>query len=276
MTEVAAEHFAVPADEIVFSAEPHLCRQPQHLVRRARGTVVGEARLAVGDRLLPHAEDPLGLRHQYRAAVLLFRLRRGRRRSRDRHAHRRDRACCAPNCCRTAASSLNPAIDLGQIEGAFVQGMGWLTTEELWWDARRPAAHPRPLDLQDPGQPRRAAGLQCAHPRRRAEPRRDGLPLQGGRRAAADAGDLGLARDPRRDREPRRITVSRRTSTRRPRRSACWRRSTTCAAARRISAIAATNPARRCYRRMTSSASANVPANSNPKRRASRRIGTFP
>ncbi|MBX9588582.1 MAG: xanthine dehydrogenase molybdopterin binding subunit [Hyphomonadaceae bacterium] len=30
--------------------------------------------------------------------------------------------------------SLNPAIDLGQIEGAFVQGMGWLTTEELCWD----------------------------------------------------------------------------------------------------------------------------------------------
>jgi len=30
--------------------------------------------------------------------------------------------------------SLNPAIDLGQIEGAFVQGMGWLTTEELFWD----------------------------------------------------------------------------------------------------------------------------------------------
>ena len=30
--------------------------------------------------------------------------------------------------------SLNPAIDLGQIEGAFVQGQGWLTCEELWWD----------------------------------------------------------------------------------------------------------------------------------------------
>ena len=30
--------------------------------------------------------------------------------------------------------SLNPAIDMGQIEGGFVQGMGWLTTEELWWD----------------------------------------------------------------------------------------------------------------------------------------------
>ena len=30
--------------------------------------------------------------------------------------------------------SLNPAIDLGQIEGGFVQGMGWLTCEELWFD----------------------------------------------------------------------------------------------------------------------------------------------
>ena len=32
--------------------------------------------------------------------------------------------------------SLNPDIDKGQIEGAFVQGMGWLTTEELWWDGK--------------------------------------------------------------------------------------------------------------------------------------------
>ena len=30
--------------------------------------------------------------------------------------------------------SLNPAIDRGQIEGGFVQGAGWLTSEELWWD----------------------------------------------------------------------------------------------------------------------------------------------
>ena len=32
--------------------------------------------------------------------------------------------------------SLNPALDIGQVEGAFIQGMGWLTTEELWWDAK--------------------------------------------------------------------------------------------------------------------------------------------
>ena len=32
--------------------------------------------------------------------------------------------------------SMNPAIDIGQIEGGFVQGMGWLTTEELVFDAQ--------------------------------------------------------------------------------------------------------------------------------------------
>ena len=31
-------------------------------------------------------------------------------------------------------ASLNPALDIGQIEGGFVQGAGWLTTEELVWD----------------------------------------------------------------------------------------------------------------------------------------------
>ena len=30
--------------------------------------------------------------------------------------------------------SLNPAVDLGQVEGGYIQGVGWLTTEELWWN----------------------------------------------------------------------------------------------------------------------------------------------
>ena len=33
-------------------------------------------------------------------------------------------------------ASLNPALDRGQLEGGFLQGVGWLTMEELWWNAR--------------------------------------------------------------------------------------------------------------------------------------------
>jgi xanthine dehydrogenase large subunit len=56
--------------------------------------------------------------------------------------------------------SLNPAIDLGQIEGGFIQGMGWLTSEELVWDAdgrlrthapstyKIPACGDRPTELR--------------------------------------------------------------------------------------------------------------------------------
>ena len=35
-----------------------------------------------------------------------------------------------------AGASLNPALDVGQIEGGYVQGAGWLTTEELIWDEK--------------------------------------------------------------------------------------------------------------------------------------------
>ncbi len=57
-------------------------------------------------------------------------------------------------------ASLNPAIDLGQIEGGFIQGMGWLTSEELWWDEtgrlrthapstyKIPACSDRPVDFR--------------------------------------------------------------------------------------------------------------------------------
>ena len=56
--------------------------------------------------------------------------------------------------------SLNPVIDLGQIEGGFVQGAGWLTMEELVWDEKGrlrthapstykiPACSDRPIDLR--------------------------------------------------------------------------------------------------------------------------------
>jgi xanthine dehydrogenase large subunit len=43
---------------------------------------------------------------------------------------------CQVDILHDVGRSLNPAIDMGQIEGGFIQGMGWLTTEHLWWDER--------------------------------------------------------------------------------------------------------------------------------------------
>ena len=88
--------------------------------------------------------------------------------------------------------SLSPLVDVGQVEGGFVQGVGWLTLEELLWDETdgkhrgrlntQAASH-----LQDPELLGDAAGVQRP-PVRAGHRVRRGLRLQGGRRAAADGG----------------------------------------------------------------------------------------
>jgi xanthine dehydrogenase large subunit len=50
-----------------------------------------------------------------------------------------------------AGNSLNPAIDTGQVEGAFIQGMGWLTTEELWWNQQGKLMTHAPSTYKIPG-----------------------------------------------------------------------------------------------------------------------------
>jgi xanthine dehydrogenase large subunit len=57
-----------------------------------------------------------------------------------------------------AGASLNPALDIGQIEGGYVQGAGWLTTEELVWDdagrlrTHAPSTYKIPAMSDRPGQ----------------------------------------------------------------------------------------------------------------------------
>ena len=46
--------------------------------------------------------------------------------------------------------SLNPALDIGQIEGGYIQGMGWLTTEELKWDNEGKLASNSPANYKIP------------------------------------------------------------------------------------------------------------------------------
>ena len=97
--------------------------------------------------------------------------------------------------------SLNPSIDIGQIEGGFVQGMGWLTTEELVFDDKgrllthAPSTYKIPCASDVPPDFRVAL---FEGPNREF----DDLSFEGGRRAAADARDLGVRRGRRRHPQP--------------------------------------------------------------------------
>ncbi len=84
--------------------------------------------------------------------------------------------------------SINPALDIGQIEGGFVQGMGWLTTEQLVWNEQGHARHPRAQHLQDPRHRRHPGALQ-GRPLARGQPGRQRARQQGRGRAAVHAGD---------------------------------------------------------------------------------------
>ncbi|HEY8580754.1 MAG TPA: molybdopterin cofactor-binding domain-containing protein, partial [Beijerinckiaceae bacterium] len=59
--------------------------------------------------------------------------------------------CLRVDVIHDCGDSLNPAIDLGQIEGGFVQGQGWLTMEELWWDAQGRLRTHAPSTYKIPG-----------------------------------------------------------------------------------------------------------------------------
>ena len=93
---------------------------------------------------------------------------------------------------------LNPAVDIGQIEGGFVQGMGWLCLEELvWGDKQHPwvragaSSHQRPWHLQDPERQWHSSRPQRDVVARRPQPSRSAQ-LQGDRRATLSPRQLGV------------------------------------------------------------------------------------
>ncbi|MDZ7635142.1 MAG: molybdopterin cofactor-binding domain-containing protein [Bacteroidales bacterium] len=45
-------------------------------------------------------------------------------------------------------NSLNPAIDRGQLEGGVMQGIGWMTMEEVLFNSEGRMLHRQPLDIQ--------------------------------------------------------------------------------------------------------------------------------
>jgi xanthine dehydrogenase large subunit len=133
MTEVAADHFGVPADEIVFD-DNRVYAGNRSLSFAELAALSWEKRVslsATGFYSTPEihwdAATSTGRPFYYfvygaAAAEVAIDTLTGESRVL--------RAELIQDC----GHSLNPAIDIGQIEGAFVQGMGWLTGEELWWD----------------------------------------------------------------------------------------------------------------------------------------------
>ena len=133
MTEVAADHFGVPADEIVFDSN-RIYAGNRSLSFAELAALAWEKRVSLSATGFYRTPDihwdsasNTGRPFYYfvygaAAAEVAIDTLTGESRVL--------RAELIQDCGR----SLNPAIDLGQIEGAFVQGMGWLTSEELWWD----------------------------------------------------------------------------------------------------------------------------------------------
>lgn len=138
MVEFAAAHFAVPADSIEFRDNhvhigPTGSNRVMEFGELAQACWLNRVSLsATGHYKTPDIEwDQAAMKGRpffyfsYGAAVAEVAI------DTLTGEYRVLRADLVQDC----GHSLNPAIDLGQIEGAFVQGMGWLTTEELWWDA---------------------------------------------------------------------------------------------------------------------------------------------
>ena len=133
MTEVAADHFAVPTDEIVFDSN-RIYAGNRSVSFAELAALSWEKRVslsAAGFYRTPEIHWDFATNtgrpfyyFVYGAAATEVAIDTLTGESRVLRAE------LVQDCGR----SLNPAIDLGQIEGAFVQGMGWLTSEELWWD----------------------------------------------------------------------------------------------------------------------------------------------
>ncbi len=134
MSEVAAQHFAVPAGEIIFSSN-RIYAGNRSVSFAELAAMAYEKRVslsAAGFYRTPKIHWDFASNSGrpfyyfvYGAAAAEVAIDTLTGKSRVLRAE------LIQDCGR----SLNPAIDLGQIEGAFVQGMGWLTTEELWWDS---------------------------------------------------------------------------------------------------------------------------------------------
>ncbi|MEL6437070.1 MAG: xanthine dehydrogenase molybdopterin binding subunit [Pseudomonadota bacterium] len=135
MTPVAAEHFDVEEDEIIFrenrvhAGNRSIGFEELAKMSWAKRVSLSEAGHYATPKIHWDAKSMKGrpfFYFTYGAAVAEVAI----------DTITGENRCLRADILQDCGQSLNTAIDLGQIEGAFVQGMGWLTCEELWWDKK--------------------------------------------------------------------------------------------------------------------------------------------
>ncbi|MEQ8402684.1 MAG: xanthine dehydrogenase molybdopterin binding subunit [Roseitalea porphyridii] len=133
MTPIAAQHFEVPPEDIVFRENRvHAGNRSIAFAELAKMSWAARVSLSeAGHYATPKIHwDGKSMKGRpffyftYGAAVAEVAI----------DTLTGENRCLRADILQDCGASLNPAVDLGQIEGAFVQGMGWLTCEELWWD----------------------------------------------------------------------------------------------------------------------------------------------
>ncbi|MFK8048960.1 MAG: xanthine dehydrogenase molybdopterin binding subunit [Halioglobus sp.] len=143
MVDFAVEHFSIPADQVKFENNRVLC---------------GDADLSFAEfaQLNYMNRIPLSATGYYRTPKIHYDRDKGCGRPFFYYAYGAavsevlidtltgEYKVTRADICHDVGQSINPAIDIGQIEGAFIQGMGWLTTEELVWgeDGRLQTVNP--------------------------------------------------------------------------------------------------------------------------------------
>ena len=193
-----------------------------HCLRRSGQESASAPRPAVVDRLLRDAEDRLGPRHRRRGSRSsispMARPARKSRSTRDRrNAHRPGRH---PPRRRPLAQSGRSISARSRADSCRAWGgsppRSWSSTAQGRLSTHAPSTYKIPSAIRCPGRFPRAA-LRLGR-----QPRGHHLSLEGGRRAAADAGDLGVLGHHRCDRRLKPGTC-RRSMRRRPRKRSCGR-----------------------------------------------------